>query len=288
MPDPPDVLYHYTTAAGLLGIVSERRIWATRAQYLNDAKEVSHAFEVANGLLPELEARNTSGSEAFRSYLETSPIMPWVFVTAWTENGDQLSQWRGYGGGVGPAYSLGFEGAALAQAARQEGWRLERCIYGAEEQTALIRRQMENFYVSFEQEMLIDHNGDVLDQSPRFAQAFSNQLFSNLLLVAPMLKHPAFAEEAEWRLISPISSELGIEHRAGPHTIVPYTSFCLPVRNDVLDIRDTVIGPTPASKEAAQQAVFSLYRAKRAGRFNSADRAVHGGVRLSGIPYRYW
>ena len=43
---PPDVLYHYTTQAGLLGIISQKEIWATHTQYLNDRREYLHAIEL--------------------------------------------------------------------------------------------------------------------------------------------------------------------------------------------------------------------------------------------------
>ena len=49
---PPDILYHYTSAEGLLGIVWTREIWSTNVLYLNDTSELSHATEV---LASELE-----------------------------------------------------------------------------------------------------------------------------------------------------------------------------------------------------------------------------------------
>ena len=37
---PPEVLYHYTTLQGLMGIVKSNRIWASNAHYLNDVNEI--------------------------------------------------------------------------------------------------------------------------------------------------------------------------------------------------------------------------------------------------------
>ncbi|KQV50324.1 hypothetical protein ASC95_13135 [Pelomonas sp. Root1217] len=42
---PTGELFHYTTSAGLLGIVQSGSIWATEARYLNDATELSNALE---------------------------------------------------------------------------------------------------------------------------------------------------------------------------------------------------------------------------------------------------
>ncbi len=41
-----DELMHYTTFGGLSGIISSGCIWATDANYLNDAREISHYFDV--------------------------------------------------------------------------------------------------------------------------------------------------------------------------------------------------------------------------------------------------
>jgi len=41
---PPRVLYHYTTQAKLLGILKSNCMWATAAQYLNDASEYEYGF----------------------------------------------------------------------------------------------------------------------------------------------------------------------------------------------------------------------------------------------------
>jgi hypothetical protein len=43
----PPLLYHYTDATGLLGIVQSRAIWATHIRYLNDAQEFDYAADLA-------------------------------------------------------------------------------------------------------------------------------------------------------------------------------------------------------------------------------------------------
>ena len=40
--DGPELLYHYTTAVGLEGILTTGDLWATNALYLNDATEITH------------------------------------------------------------------------------------------------------------------------------------------------------------------------------------------------------------------------------------------------------
>lgn len=38
-----DALFHYTTAAGLLGILKSAKLWATDLRFLNDAQEFIYA-----------------------------------------------------------------------------------------------------------------------------------------------------------------------------------------------------------------------------------------------------
>jgi hypothetical protein len=50
---PPDVLHHYTSSEGLLGIIQAHELWATNVLYLNDASELSDAARI---LQDELES----------------------------------------------------------------------------------------------------------------------------------------------------------------------------------------------------------------------------------------
>lgn len=54
MENPPEILYHYTTQIGLLGILSKGSLWATKIHYLNDAAEYELAFGLARNLLERL------------------------------------------------------------------------------------------------------------------------------------------------------------------------------------------------------------------------------------------
>ena len=62
---PPGLLFHYTSGAGLLGILERRCIFATDAWFLNDAGEVRFAQE---RMLERLRER--SDLDADRAWLE--------------------------------------------------------------------------------------------------------------------------------------------------------------------------------------------------------------------------
>ncbi|HZP05683.1 MAG TPA: DUF2971 domain-containing protein [Terracidiphilus sp.] len=134
----PELLYHYTTQEGLLGILGNREkcIWASHLQYLNDASEGQIFAKLFRG---ELERRATKSSEEPPSQLTMlaqlmgiskdqpesstqsadidvldhgSIAFSWIsgqdaFVASFSEKGDLLSQWRAYSGATG-GYSIGF------------------------------------------------------------------------------------------------------------------------------------------------------------------------------------
>ena len=46
IPRRQDLLFHYTDAAGLMGILENQRLWASNAAYLNDPTELLYARRV--------------------------------------------------------------------------------------------------------------------------------------------------------------------------------------------------------------------------------------------------
>jgi hypothetical protein len=48
----PKQLYHYTSADGLMGIVTNNTIRFSDAAYMNDGSEVEHEFEVLEDVIP--------------------------------------------------------------------------------------------------------------------------------------------------------------------------------------------------------------------------------------------
>src|SRR4051794_37392114 len=58
--DVPKRLYHYTTLAGLMGIVSDSTLWASDARFLNDSSELSYAAQLIDGVVTEQVAGVTS------------------------------------------------------------------------------------------------------------------------------------------------------------------------------------------------------------------------------------
>jgi hypothetical protein len=62
-------LFHYTSAAGLVGIIESQRLRATHAGFLNDASEIKVFFASSGvGTVSKVAMRLFSTASAFTSY----------------------------------------------------------------------------------------------------------------------------------------------------------------------------------------------------------------------------
>jgi hypothetical protein len=139
-------LYHYTSIHGLLGIVESKVIWATQVQYLNDMHEVRDASLLAHSLVGSV-FRNRGSAEFRKMLLNMLENFggPRSVVVSFSENGDQLSQWRSYcaEGGV----SIGFDRKQIeGLLAENRGFALARCIYSKREKKLAIQPILESAF----------------------------------------------------------------------------------------------------------------------------------------------
>lgn len=133
---PPE-LFHYTSLDGLAGIVNSRSIWASKISHLNDAAEFLLTLDRAQRLVRKLEVVGWIEEELL-NLLDALRHGPGnLFVFSLTENGDQLSQWRGYTS-PGSGYSIGFSRQFLAAACRSWNLTLGPCCYESETQHRIV------------------------------------------------------------------------------------------------------------------------------------------------------
>lgn len=283
---PPPILYHYTTQQGLLGIIRDKEIWATHTQYLNDEREFLHAMDVFareistmrsegplsvvdKACLDEMERVVTLGLESVH-----------VCVCSFSERGDVLSQWRGYGGGTS-GFAVGFSGGFLSHTSRDYGW-LVPAIYDQTEQRSFIRTLLQ----------------DVLGESAKTKASATKEgprgignILEYLPRYAPILKHHSFSEEKEWRIVTrPLGcTDERFDYRPGSSMLIPY--FRLPLGDQKnLGIKEIVIGPTPHPIQSREAIEGLLYKhgIHRSGAWESNADSDTVKIRLSEIPYRSW
>src|SRR5882724_7911854 len=100
----PAILYHYTSIAGVNGIVREKFVWSSSAHFMNDALEHAYGVQLIQELLKERFRQDIGGETDFEltqmlNLLETiAQAMGQIEIGVFslTAHGDLLSQWRGY------------------------------------------------------------------------------------------------------------------------------------------------------------------------------------------------
>jgi hypothetical protein len=197
---------------------------------------------------------------------------------------DGLGQWRGYCPS-GAGYSLGFETHALIRAGIIVGFRLARCLYDDASQREAITQVLERVRQSARWMKAVEQPGD--DDAYREAIRAWSEGFAPL---APTIKHRAFHEEQEWRLISaPIpvgDSRWRVRH--GRSVLIPYIPFALAPIDPYLPIRDVVVGPTPHMELAVRAAGVLLDPVLEPMILGDPTARQPAQIRNSRIPYRNW
>lgn len=268
-PQLPDQLYHYTSFRGLLGIVKSKSLWASDIHYLNDEQELDFGLATIREVIEE---RTKSARDEHDSMLlqELSSHMDnlartKVLVASFSEVDDLLSQWRGYcpnGKGV----SIGFYADDLDKAAELQHFRLVKVVYGQS-----VARDVAIELVDTARGM--DTSGGAKALSG-IADIFAFQLG----LVVPALKHHAFSEEREWRLVSPLMStqRQHLRVRETDGRLVPYLAFVLAESEHNLRMSHVRVGPASDRGRALEgtQDALGIY---------GVDCET---VLLSDVPYR--
>jgi hypothetical protein len=232
--DSPDELFHYTSPEGLIGIIGSRSLWASDMLCLNDSSEATYAhgliqdaLDMDNGrLLPP--KHRSQFEEGLRSAFRMYP----PFVTCFCENGDLLSQWRGYGG-AGEGFALGFRRSWLTSSAVLDDAKfcLVKVIYCPNQQKRLITEFIESSGSISTTYQFSD------DDAERWFWGITANAIAHLVVA---IKDPVFEQENEWRLINTtIIPGENYRYRVSGHRIVPYVK--IPVDADA--VTSLVRGP---------------------------------------------
>ncbi len=271
---PYDTLYHYTTQTGLLGIVTNKEIWATHTQYLNDQREYLHALEIAKEEINEFISTTTDPQHKvllndMKTGLNNIESIN-VCVCSFSSDRDLLPLWRAYSDAT-YGFAIGFSGDFLAKIAAEHDLYLAQCLYDPSEQRELIHALVEKVLKENVEGIPWDDDHHI----PR-----GGNLCAYLHRYAPILKDSSFKEEREWRIISsPLSCKLErFDFRPGRSMIIPYYRVALTNEKLPFDLSEIVIGPTP-HPEHSKISVSSFLVSQ-----NLRDVPVNNSV----VPYRNW
>lgn len=272
---PRETLYHYTTLAGLLGIVDSAELRASDIRYMNDSTELRHTLELLNQQVTRRILAGVDSPELLNALLDwlSHRIVsgPMLFGASFRANGNLLSQWRGYslhGKGV----SLGMTPQQILARAGAQSFQVARCIYSKSEQEQLIDR-----IIDAVEALAADHDIDPRRSEP-WLDLFQ-RIEGDLLRIAAVLKHPTFEEEQEWRIVSPVMHDLTpkVQFREGISMLIPYFNVDLLDETGRLQLEHVYLGPT--SNIDLSMNSLALYLKRR-------DASPRRGITYCDIPYR--
>ena len=293
------VLYHYTSAIGLLGIVEKRRLWATESNFLNDPSEISYAATVVmSNLAPLL----TDPALSIGHRAEVERAWSWIagmymnahtieqyheersFITRFSFSEDVLTLWRSYAGANG--FCVGFDADKLVSFFEKGYPDPEQdSPYGDNESRegirtnfALVSDVIEVAYGDEVANKLADQVIALVAQ-PNFTLDSQQYTLSQALRSLVSVKHPAYADEREARLVVHRTGDFSPDPlvRASPSTgLVAYHEVAFP--------RDALVSITTApgaGQKRAENAVHSLLRDGGRGGWD------HVRVRSADIPFTW-
>jgi len=274
------VLFHYTSPTGLVGIASSKTIWATDIRFLNDKKEFQHSLDITHSIIENFYKVNNDPNKLkglaydFVEYLRINLRKRWnpeVYVASFTEEGDLLSQWRGYCPKGG--FSVGFSYNLLSEVANKHDSFLVPCVYDFKIQKQLLEELLVSYSNKYE-EAVKKENQNNPDQ---IAHSLSNEFIISLFAIAPMLKHDSFKEEKEWRIVSSnLRVTPDIKFRTNESSIIPYIEMALCNNESEIELRKIFIGPA-SNNEYSKEAVMQLLW---------KNRVPENNIRFSSAPYR--
>jgi len=100
------LIYHYTSAEGLYGILKEQHIRMTNTSFLNDVSELRHGYELYFNA-EFFEGKNSTMKSLLEFEIRKKLMFNPSFICSFTQKKDDLRQWMSYCPDGG--YAIGFE-----------------------------------------------------------------------------------------------------------------------------------------------------------------------------------
>lgn len=201
----PSILYHYTDAAGMMGMLKGGNVWATDYRFLNDKSEVGHSKAIIREILAERlkgcgnDDLKTLYAEILACQERDSIEDPFFFSLS--EAPDDLSQWRGYARD-GQGFTIGFCGPTLYALALPEEahFGLIKVEYDHDRQKEIFQRILSEIETELTRtlEARRSRKGECI--------SYAAEIFDGAVETRAVLnKHRSFRSEREWRLIGVVA-----------------------------------------------------------------------------------
>ena len=254
-----NVLYHYCSTDVFHSIVEKQTLWLSSLSLSNDTMEgklVASAF----ARLAERDGLDRATRERLLEMISYFEQIVDGLGFCLSEEGDLLSQWRGYAMNA-TGVSVGFSRqyldwyAEASQGKDKPGFTVQKVQYDVKHQNEVSPTYIEAkrlidagaFKFPGIRHLLDFRTDEQVEQEQKEAERASSTLSVVMLMLFAklfVLKSPAFREEKEWRLLSYLTrgQEDGRCYRAIGDRLIPYRSYEF-IQLERQPIIEVVLGP---------------------------------------------
>jgi len=229
--EPPPTLYHYTTDAGLYGILETGSLWLSDIFFLNDPSELRHGISLAVAVLKDLGVDSLPNGELLEYAIEGLlgrgvTITGHYFSCSFSRNGNDLDQWRAYADD-GQGYSIGFDGNSIDKAFCNVKDKSDSSHPSSFPLTYDDQKLIEIFQKLIRLIKPIASMGSSDKMELEYFQQIAMELARRIIFFSVHFKHPAYGNEKEYRLweMIPVRNSLKIKLRPKAHELIKYREF---------------------------------------------------------------
>lgn len=267
----PDLLFHYTNAQGLVGILETSRLWATNYRFLNDSSEIKYGAALFEAVRSEYAERTSNPvvAEFLRRAQVTSNAFDGMFdvyVSCFCARDNLLNQWRAYAGtGGGYALAIGSREMQMRRRPNQPDQIhfLRKVVYDEPLQRDIVGQILSSAIQALEESKMTLEEESTNQFIAKCCQFVRDETAEYLMC----FKHPAYAVEEEWRLCHVVEPRLAAHmlFRNGPFGLTPYVALdptpMAGVYTDKIPLHQVRFGPT-VDPENAKYALGLLLQTK--------------------------
>lgn len=276
-------LYHYTSGAGLYGIIESMELHCSHIDFLNDPTESTYFDSILENVISKNHICKKIHNELFsKNYYDFIYYNSTNYILSFCQNEDLLSMWNHYAKGNG--YCIGFEIdiEQLRKFANSNDYGIDstEIIYDSKDN---LEKKITQFILPFNEEIIkakniesSNNDADIYPEIWRLQEIYVNKIME----LKRKYKHPAYIYEKEFRLKISLpdynrnNKDLTNYNVSKGGIFIEY--FKLPIDGNIIQIKSVKCHPLATE---VQQKGLERYLYNRLG-YNKID------ISKSNIPFR--
>lgn len=246
----PTSLYHYTSSAGLIGIITEHKLWFSDATFMNDGSESTYGVRLASLCIDEFlqgkPQEELDAGERLKTEIADATRHFQQIIFCLSARNNLLNQWRDYGKDVVP-YCIEFDARGLEQWKKDTDFTfpifITKVVYDVHMQRDLMIDLLSRIYEKAKIAL-----GDRQYFEENEAQKLLMAAAVEIVALITRFKNPAFEAEEEWRAVAyrpEIEASVTRKYRSSSLGAVPYYEWHQKGEVRSLPILSVTVGPSP-------------------------------------------